>query len=310
MLSKQLESAFVTWSMVYAFYANMGEFSIRIPHAPDNAEAPHNDIEQYTVPAPTLREPEGYQLLKKESKQLEALPDTEYSLTLKDLEILEPLELFPATMEDIQDRSKADAFTKFFACVQSGWLVVQSIARVSAGLPITQLELVTLAFVCCALAMYGFWWYKPFDVERGTIVICPVSRRNEVITKLDLTRRGKRIPDLEEDDVIEFLGGIGKTEVGMSGSKMSSLALYVTSTVFSALHLAAWNWEFLLPALRTLWRISGVVATSTIVIPLAFTLLDEFLEFTLGCNAPDNDASSDGSSKSLKDPVTPLDGIY
>jgi hypothetical protein len=39
--------------------------------------------------------------------------------------------------------------------VQSIWLVVQSIARVSVGLPITQLELATIALVFCALIMYA-----------------------------------------------------------------------------------------------------------------------------------------------------------
>jgi hypothetical protein len=57
-----------------------------------------------------------------------------------------------------------------FACVQSIWLIVQSIARVSAGLPITQLELATMALVFCALLMYTLWWDKPFGVERRVTI--------------------------------------------------------------------------------------------------------------------------------------------
>lgn len=68
--------------------------------------------------------------------------------------------------QNIQDFSKADAFTKGFACVQSVWLMVQSIARASQGLPITQLELSTIDFVICALIMYLLWWEKPFGVEQ------------------------------------------------------------------------------------------------------------------------------------------------
>lgn len=38
------------------------------------------------------------------------------------------------TQEDIQDRSKSDAFTKLFAIGQSTWLIVQCIARAAQGL--------------------------------------------------------------------------------------------------------------------------------------------------------------------------------
>jgi hypothetical protein len=61
------------------------------------------------------------------------------------------------TEESQSDRSKSDAFTKTFAILQSTWLIVQSIARASAGLPITELELVTMAYVLCAVIMNAFW---------------------------------------------------------------------------------------------------------------------------------------------------------
>ena len=54
--------------------------------------------------------------------------------------------------------------------MQSVWLVVQCISRVSAGLPITQLELATMALVFCALLMYTLWWDKPFGVERRVTI--------------------------------------------------------------------------------------------------------------------------------------------
>ena len=61
--------------------------------------------------------------------------------------------------------------------MQSIWLVVQSIARVSVGLPITQLELATIALVFCALIMYALWWNKPFGVEH-TVAICALYDGN------------------------------------------------------------------------------------------------------------------------------------
>jgi hypothetical protein len=58
----------------------------------------------------------------------------------------------------INDRSKSDVFTKSFAIIQSTWLILQCIARTSAGLPITELELATTAYVLSAVIMYGLWW--------------------------------------------------------------------------------------------------------------------------------------------------------
>ncbi|WXC67367.1 hypothetical protein SNK03_013158 [Fusarium graminearum] len=74
------------------------------------------------------------------------------------------------TEEDIRDLGKSDAFTKVFALLQCNWLVIQSIARAAEGHAISQLELSTLAFIPCALAMYILWWQKPFGVERRRVL--------------------------------------------------------------------------------------------------------------------------------------------
>jgi hypothetical protein len=151
---------------------------------------------------------------------------------------------------------------------------------VSAGLPLTQLELTTLAIVCCALATYGFWWYKPFGVERGTTVLCPVSRRNEVISKLDLRDRRERVSNTSTYETEYFLVGIAFHTPELY-KYMPSFALYVAGTVLSALHIAAWNWEFPSSTLRTLWRIFGVAATGAAITPLASIYFYKFLKSVL-----------------------------
>ena len=49
---------------------------------------------------------------------------------------------------------------------------------------ITQLELSTIGFVGCALAMYMMWWDKPFDVEHRVPIVCPPARRDSVTARL------------------------------------------------------------------------------------------------------------------------------
>jgi hypothetical protein len=106
------------------------------------------------------------------------------------------------TKESLHDRSKADVFTKIFAIVQCTWLVIQSITRASIGLPITQLELVTMAYVVCAVVMYGFWWYKPFGVEHVTTV--PGFKGDPE----DLKPRWTRIPLVNRGQCHNLLGCI------------------------------------------------------------------------------------------------------
>ena len=76
---------------------------------------------------------------------------------------------FPTvTMEEIEDRSKADGFSKTIAFGQTLWFVTQCIARRSQDLDLTLVELLTLSLAVLNVLMYFLWWNKPLDVR------CPV----------------------------------------------------------------------------------------------------------------------------------------
>lgn len=79
------------------------------------------------------------------------------------------------TVSEIRDKSKADVFAKGAAIFQGLWLVVQSIARTAQGLPMSQLELFTLAFVVSTVMSYFFWWRKPQHVSTSTLLLCDYS---------------------------------------------------------------------------------------------------------------------------------------
>jgi hypothetical protein len=79
----------------------------------------------------------------------------------------------------ITDKSKADPIDKSLVCVQAGWLIVQRIARLAAGLPIILLELATLAHCLCALVMYALWWHKPLDITEPVLLDHPNIRHVE-----------------------------------------------------------------------------------------------------------------------------------
>ena len=76
---------------------------------------------------------------------------------------------FPTvTVEEIEDRSKGDGFSKTIAVGQTLWFIVQCLARRAQHLDVTLIELLTLSLAALNGMMYFLWWNKPLDVR------CPV----------------------------------------------------------------------------------------------------------------------------------------
>ncbi|KAG1895025.1 uncharacterized protein F5891DRAFT_960705 [Suillus fuscotomentosus] len=67
---------------------------------------------------------------------------------------------------DIEGRSKGDALSKGVAILQLGWFILQLVARYIQHLPVTLLEIDTLAVVCLSCIACCLWWKKPKDVRR------------------------------------------------------------------------------------------------------------------------------------------------
>jgi hypothetical protein len=74
------------------------------------------------------------------------------------------------TGEEIKDKSKGDIISKGLVVLQTGWFVLQCIARHEQGLSIAELELVTIAFAVISFALFLLWRHKPLGVRRGVRV--------------------------------------------------------------------------------------------------------------------------------------------
>ncbi|KAJ7050176.1 hypothetical protein C8F01DRAFT_1179662, partial [Mycena amicta] len=87
---------------------------------------------------------------------------------------IEQPEVLPAirrtTEAAIEDKSKGDPFSKGIAFLQGLWFVVQCIARTAQHLPLSELEVATLAFAVVNVFTWLLWWAKPLDVQDPIVV--------------------------------------------------------------------------------------------------------------------------------------------
>lgn len=65
------------------------------------------------------------------------------------------------TRREITDKSKSDTPAKLLCCLQVGWMVLQILLRFYLRLPVTRLEVHTLAHIFCAILMFVLSWNKP-----------------------------------------------------------------------------------------------------------------------------------------------------
>ena len=70
------------------------------------------------------------------------------------------------TEAEIKDRGKSDWLAKSLVLLQMLWFVMQCIAWAHKHLPVTHLEIVTLAYVVINFVIHIFWWNKPLNVSQ------------------------------------------------------------------------------------------------------------------------------------------------
>lgn len=70
--------------------------------------------------------------------------------------------------EDILDKNKSDNLSKAISILQALWMLAQIVGRLIVGLPITLLEVNTLAHILCAIIIYILWWDKPKLINEPT----------------------------------------------------------------------------------------------------------------------------------------------
>ena len=69
------------------------------------------------------------------------------------------------TEAEIKDKGKSDWLAKSLVLLQTSWFMMQCIAQAIEHLPVTHLEIMTLAYAAMNFVIYIFWWNKPLNVN-------------------------------------------------------------------------------------------------------------------------------------------------
>ena len=211
-----------------------------------------------------------------------------HPLQASDLADCNPYESFiMPTKTEIEDRGKSDWFAKLLVLLQTTWFVMQCIARVREHLPITHLEIVTLAYAVMNFTTYIFWWYKPLNVNRPVRVFRKsefMAAQPPVTEPISEARKLTWIEDLKSMAI--FIGGGQDEGVDLrredqvpmfwanstkKGAEKASGVFVLVGTPFGLIHILACRFSFPTPAELLMWRISSITMFAAIIyVPMGY----------------------------------------
>ena len=194
------------------------------------------------------------------------------------------------TEAEIKDKGKSDWLAKSLVLLQTSWFVMQCIARAVERLPVTHLEIVTLAYAAMNFVIYVFWWNKPLNVNRPVRVFRKSSveetiseaRRLASETNSDAFNTILRfiISDQDEDVNLSHEDRVPRFWANSAEDDCITADFIVlgVGVCFGAIHCIAWGFSFPTHAELSIWRISSVAMTVVpFYIPLTL-LLAKWLE--------------------------------
>lgn len=223
------------WTMMHSFFAGMGGFTMASNSSKSNWE-------------------NGW-----------LSPDTILALITDGL--LDPSDIPEKAV--IEDKGKADSLVKTVALIQALWLMAQCIARAIQHLPITTIEIATLAYIPCAMLISVFWWSKPMDVNEPI----PLRIQPEPVELRGMfdDNRGKH-DQANPVSVATYsyqkypLASVSATAVlsVLDHINIWGLLTVFFCLLFGGLHCLAWNFHFPTPIERLLWRICSIIISASI----------------------------------------------
>ncbi|KAJ7700388.1 hypothetical protein B0H17DRAFT_1128804 [Mycena rosella] len=186
---------------------------------------------------------------------------------------------------DITDKSKGDALSKAVALTQGLWFTTQCLARVHQHLPVTELEVATLAFAVVNVFVWLLWWEKPMNVEQP-IPVGPAEEEQQVeplAPPLNLAGRllgavtggysDQGYDPISSTAVPTFWSAEHRYQENDYFYNIAVLSEYLAGTIFGALHCAAWNADFPSAVEMWMWRYCSSFVTAFPAVVASLTAL-------------------------------------
>ena len=207
-------------------------------------------------------------------------------------------EFFMPTEAEIKDKGKSDWLAKSLVLLQTSWFVMQCIARAIEHLPITHLEIVTIAYAAMNFVIYVLWWNKPLNVNRPIRVFRKLER-----SATQLQQRVDREPvpkELTWEEIgnglltiVNFIVGFQDGNVDLSREDRvprfwadttdddhvtADLLMLGIGVCFGAIHCIAWIFSFPTHMELLIWRISSIAIAAVPIFIFLVTLLAATLD--------------------------------
>ena len=217
-----------------------------------------------------------------------------HPLQASDLEDCNGYESFiMPTKTEIQDRGKSDWLAKSLVLLQTSWFIMQCIARAREHLPVTHLEIITVAYAVMNFVIYIFWWNKPLNINRPVRVfrksdpnaasdgdqprrssqtkwkLRAIRKGLETLLTLIVTGEGDQVDLSCKDRMPMFWADDQRGEY----FTIADIIVLGVGVCFGAIHCTAWHFSFPTNRELLMWRISSVAITAVpIYIPLTIFL--------------------------------------
>ncbi|CAG8679384.1 7869_t:CDS:2 [Acaulospora colombiana] len=188
------------------------------------------------------------------------------------------------TDEEIEDRNKSNWLAKIIVLIQTGWFVTQCVARGANDMPLTELEIVTLAYTIVNFGTSLAWWSKPRNVSWPIPILMPGAtplqqgdKKNDVegMYNKDWEKAARwLLPGFDADIDVESRKAVptfysGKTSKTTGNWALSNLAILIAGIAFGGIHCLAWSYPFPSRTEQILWRYSAIVM---IIVPIVLCL--------------------------------------
>ncbi|KAJ7151329.1 hypothetical protein C8R43DRAFT_886970 [Mycena crocata] len=192
--------------------------------------------------------------------------------------------------EDIKDTSKGAALSKGVALVQGLWFATQFLARVQQHLPVTELEVATMAFAVVNVFVWLLWWNKPLDVQQPILVGPEEKLPPDDGKALEKREQGLLKAKPWRTIYSDTIGGVlngnyphfdptvytsvpsfwssGDFDQSQNGSPFGIGAL--VGIAFGAIHCAAWNAAF--PSSNEMWMWRSC-SLAVVALPVVIALI-------------------------------------